>query len=155
QLPGLSLANKVVVWGHSQGGHAALWAGIIAPTYAPDLNIYGIAAIAPASDLKALVGHVKDTLEGKILAAYILTAYSETYPDVSFDRYVRPAARVIVRATARRCLEIPEAAVSIATALLSKQQKFPVDPLAGPLGKRLEQNTPNHPIKSPLLIAQG
>lgn len=35
QMPGLSLEPETVIWGHSQGGHAALWAGTLAPTYAP------------------------------------------------------------------------------------------------------------------------
>jgi pimeloyl-ACP methyl ester carboxylesterase len=95
QMPQLWLQRGTVVWGHSQGGHAALSAGILAPTYAPDVNVVGVAVLAPASDLKALVEEVKDTLEGRGLGAYILSAYSDIYPDVSFDHYVRPAARVL------------------------------------------------------------
>jgi uncharacterized membrane protein HdeD (DUF308 family) len=155
QLPQLSLQHATVIWGHSQGGHAALWAGILAPTYAPDVNVVGVAALAPASDLKALVEAVKDTLEGRVLGAYILTAYSEIYPDVSFDHYVRPAARVLVRETANRCLDIPEAIPSVVSAVLSRQPIYATDPLGGALGRRLAQNTPTRSINVPLLIAQG
>jgi Secretory lipase/Short repeat of unknown function (DUF308) len=109
QMPQLSLQNRTVIWGHSQGGHAALWAGILAPTYAPDVNVVGVTALAPASDLEALVEEVRNTLEGRVLGAYILTAYSDISSDVSFDHYVRPAARVLVREAADRCLDIPEA----------------------------------------------
>jgi pimeloyl-ACP methyl ester carboxylesterase len=155
QMPQLSLQRATVVWGHSQGGHAALWAGILAPTYAPDVNLVGIAALAPASDLKALVEKVRDTLEGRVLGAYILSAYSDIYPDVSFDHYVRPAARVLVREAADRCLDIPEAIPSVVTAVLSRQPIYAVTPLGGALGRRLAENTPTGPIKVPLLIAQG
>jgi uncharacterized membrane protein HdeD (DUF308 family)/alpha-beta hydrolase superfamily lysophospholipase len=154
QMRQVELENKTIVWGHSQGGHAALWTGILAPRYAPDLNIIGIAALAPASDLTALVAKVRDTLEGGIIASYILTAYSEIYPDVSFDRYTRPGARVIVRAIAGRCLELPEGFISAATTL-PRQPIYRVDPLSGALGKRLAQNTPADAIEAPLLIAQG
>ena len=155
QMPQLLLQPRTVVWGHSQGGHAALWAGMIAPTYAPDVNVVGVAALAPASDLKALVEEVRNTLEGRILGAYILSAYSDIYPDVSFEHYVRPAARVLVRETADRCLDIPEAVPSAVTAVLSRQPIYAVAPLAGALGRRLAENTPTGPIKVPLLIAQG
>ena len=155
QMPQLSLQRATVIWGHSQGGHAALWAGILAPSYAPDVNVIGVAALAPASDLKALVEKVRNTLEGPVLGAYILTAYSEIYPDVSFDHYVRPAARVIVREAADRCLDIPDAIPSVITTTLARQPIYSVDPLSGALGRRLAENTPTGPIKVPLLIAQG
>ena len=155
QMPQLSLQPTTVVWGHSQGGHAALWTGILAPTYARDVNVVGVAALAPASDLNALVEEVRDTLEGRVLGAYILTAYSEIYPDVSFNHYVRPAARVLVRETADRCLDIPEAIPSVVTAVLSRQRIYSADPLSGALGRRLAENTPTGSIKVPLVIAQG
>jgi uncharacterized membrane protein HdeD (DUF308 family)/alpha-beta hydrolase superfamily lysophospholipase len=155
QMPQLSLQRRTVIWGHSQGGHAALWAGVLAPTYAPAVNVVGVAALTPASDLKGLVEQVRNTLEGRVLGAYILSAYSDIYPDVSFDHYVRPAARVLVREAADRCLDIPEAIPSVVTAALSRQPIYSVDPLGGALGRRLAQNTPTGPIKVPLLIAQG
>lgn len=155
RIPQLSVAPETVVWGHSQGGHAALWTGALAPGYAPDAHVLGVAAIAPASDLKALVGTVKNTLEGKVIGSYILSAYSAIYPDVSFDRYVRPAARIVVREMAGRCLDIPEAIPSVLTGLVSRQPLYAADPLGGALGERLRQNTPTGMIKVPLLIAQG
>src|SRR2546429_9159274 len=45
QLSELTLDQRMVVWGYSQGGHAALWTGIVGPRYAPDLEILGVAAI--------------------------------------------------------------------------------------------------------------
>ena len=45
-FPG-SFNGKVVLVGHSQGGHTALSALAIASTYAPDLDIAGVAVYAP------------------------------------------------------------------------------------------------------------
>lgn len=47
-----------ITWGHSQGGHAAIWAGQLMDTYqdaapnpgAPTLHLSGVAALAPASN---------------------------------------------------------------------------------------------------------
>src|SRR5262249_32731370 len=55
QISELTLDQRVVVWGYSQGGHAALWTGIIAPRYAPELEVRGVAAIAPAANLKKIL----------------------------------------------------------------------------------------------------
>jgi dienelactone hydrolase len=49
-LPG-RLSNKVVISGHSQGGHAALFAAAEAPKYTPELDLRGTVAFAPASHL--------------------------------------------------------------------------------------------------------
>jgi alpha-beta hydrolase superfamily lysophospholipase len=128
---------------------------MLAPTYAPDADVVGIAAISPASDLQTLVPGVKDTLEGKIISAYLLSAYSAIYRDVAFDRYVRPAARVLVRQAAGRCLELPEAYASAAAILIARQPIYAADPLSGALGRRLAENTPRGSIEAPVLIAQG
>src|ERR1700704_1691553 len=52
-LPGAGGGKKFVVWGHSQGGHAALFTGIIAKTYAPELSLLRVAAAGPGTHLAA------------------------------------------------------------------------------------------------------
>ncbi len=47
--------DSVVVTGHSQGGQAALFAGEIASRYAPDLDVRGVAALAPATTPSAML----------------------------------------------------------------------------------------------------
>jgi len=48
------LAPKTVVWGHSQGGGAALWTGIVAPSYAPALTGRGRVWRKKGDDDKAM-----------------------------------------------------------------------------------------------------
>lgn len=72
QLPVLTLAEQTVVWGHSQGGGAALWTGVLASSYAPETNVIGVAALAPASDLPSLVGNLDVVPGGAIFASYII-----------------------------------------------------------------------------------
>ena len=38
QMPELKLDERAVVWGHWQGGHSALWTGIIGPRYTRDIR---------------------------------------------------------------------------------------------------------------------
>lgn len=155
QLPDLSLAEQIVVWGHSQGGGAALWTGILAPTYAPDANVIGVAALAPASDLLDLVSNLEVMKGGMIFASYIIQGFSDTYPDVRFNDYVRPTARILVREMASRCLAEPAALSSAVESLVIDRSIWSAPPANGPLGARLQENAPSGPILAPLLIGQG
>ena len=64
QLKGPSLSDQIVVWGHSQGGNSALWTGMRANELAPELNVQGVAAMAPATNLQGLVASAKTGLYG-------------------------------------------------------------------------------------------
>ena len=46
RLPGVHASRTVLVYGHSQGGHGALFAGELAASYAPDLHVVGVVAAA-------------------------------------------------------------------------------------------------------------
>src|SRR6202012_4130896 len=48
-MPGVGGGRTFAVWGHSQGGHAALFSGLVAKSYAPELELDGVAAAAPAT----------------------------------------------------------------------------------------------------------
>jgi uncharacterized membrane protein HdeD (DUF308 family) len=154
QLDEVELEDRTVVWGHSQGGGAALWTGILAPEYAPDANVVAVAALSPATVLPQLFDHVKDEPVGKLMGSYALSAYSATYPDVSIDDYVRPEARVFFDETAQRCLSGPEALVAVGTAVATPPY-FSRSPSEGPLEARLEENVPTRPIEATLMVAQG
>ena len=67
QLTGLRTADTVVIYGHSQGGHAALFAAEMAPTYAPDLHVVGVVAAAPATGLSTLVSVMSTPLGATFL----------------------------------------------------------------------------------------
>ena len=151
----LELAPETVVWGHSQGGHAALWTGALAPTYAPELRLLGVAAVAPASDLKALVDANQHTPVGRIMSSYILRAYAAEYPDVRLAEIVTGWKRPLVQDIAAQCLAGKRALFSVAEALLLGGSVYRIPPTQGALAARLEQNTPRQIVPMPLLIAQG
>jgi pimeloyl-ACP methyl ester carboxylesterase len=155
RMEGIRIGDGAVVWGHSQGGHAALWTGIVAPTYASDVDILGVAAVAPASDLRRLIEAVQGTTAGRLTSSFILRSYSETYPDVEFDAYVFGATRWVARDMAGRCMAGRKALFSAVEALLIGGSVFGIAPTSGSFGERLAQNTPNRLLRQPLLIAQG
>jgi acetyl esterase/lipase len=157
RLEGLSLDNRVVVWGHSQGGNSALWTGIRADDYAPDLKIVGVGALAPASDLPALFKSGQGTMFGKIVSSYLIHAYAAAYPDVVISAYVQARTRPFVGDIASRCVVGWPTLFSVAETglLLPSAGIFARDPASGPLGERLRWNSPATAIAAPVLIAQG
>jgi pimeloyl-ACP methyl ester carboxylesterase len=75
--------KRVVVAGHSQGGHAALFAGEIAANYAPELKLLGVAAGAPVTDVEQFL----DVASGSPFSAGFLVmgaqGYQVAYPQLA------------------------------------------------------------------------
>ena len=154
QISELRLDQRVVVWGYSQGGHTALWTGIVAPRYAPDLEICGVAAIAPATNIKKILD--MNVEMDKRFGPYLARSYSRFYPDIKFEQAIRPEALDAARQIVNLCDFLPPEDPKRIEALTST---FDGPALATNSNKalqaRLEQNTPASLIKAPVVIAQG
>ena len=55
QIDEAGAGSRVVIWGRSQGGHGALFAGEIAPSWAPELEVLGVISAAPASEFEGII----------------------------------------------------------------------------------------------------
>jgi pimeloyl-ACP methyl ester carboxylesterase len=144
----------MAVWGYSQGGHAALWTGIIGPRYAPDLEIRGVAAIAPAANIENILA--MNVEMDKLFGPYLAQSYSRFYPDITFEQAVRPEALDAARQIVNLCDFLPrEDQERIAT--LAKTFEGPALAMSSnkALQVRLEQNAADRPIQAPVVIAQG
>lgn len=157
QLADADLGDRTVVWGHSQGGGAALWTGALADDYAPDLALAGVAALAPASDLSGLVDTLPTITGGSVFGSFVLAAYTGLYDDVTYRAYVHPGVEVTVREMAKRCLSEPSVLVSILEDLgLSRDPEiFAMPATEGAFGERLTENMPPPAVSAPLLLGQG
>jgi pimeloyl-ACP methyl ester carboxylesterase len=58
RLPVAHASVNYAVWGHSEGGQAALFALQIAASYAPELHLVGVAASAPPAELQYIYDHL-------------------------------------------------------------------------------------------------
>jgi len=84
-LPGSQASSTVLIYGHSQGGQSALFAGELAPTYAPDLHVIGVVAAAPATNLSSIVQNSISTSYSSSILLFTVPAlltWSETYHDL-------------------------------------------------------------------------
>ena len=154
-LEGVELAESTVVWGHSQGGAAALWTGGAAERYAPELTLEGVVAMAPAANLPSMIDSLADKPAGAFVGPFVITGFAAAYDDVDVSDYVRPEAGLLVSEMAKRCWVDRDAMVSLAEAGTLGQPIWSQNPADGPLGTRLQENIPTETIEAPLLVAQG
>ena len=147
-----------VVWGHSQGGHAALFTGILTHTYAPDLRLLGVAAAAPATDLAALLTDDFNTDGGRSLTAMTLWSWSRVY-GASLDAVLAPAAVANVNIIASECVESLFDLIEHRVAARPLRKRFlTVENITQvqPWRHLLAVNTPGPlPQSTPLFLAQG
>jgi acetyl esterase/lipase len=88
-LPGAGGGTRFVVWGHSQGGQAAIFTGLIAKTYASELALLGVAAAAPATDLATLMNDDIASVGGRNITAMTLWSWQRVY-GAGMDRIALP-----------------------------------------------------------------
>jgi len=157
-MPGAGGGKRFTVWGHSQGGQAALFTGMIAKTYAPELELLGVAAAAPATDLAALMKDDIGTSGGNNIMAMTLWSWHRVF-DASLAGIVDPRAMPTLDRLARVCIEGPfdlSARQRIGQAL--NQHFLSVDQPADiePWHSLLEKNSPGAlPPELPVFLAQG
>jgi hypothetical protein len=92
----------------------------------------------------------------KRLGPYMALSYSRFYPDIKFEQAVRPEALTAAREITKLCGFLPaEDAEKIAQLVTTFEGPALAMSTDTALGARIAQNTANHPIAAPLLIAQG
>lgn len=80
QLQGADASDRAILWGHSQGGQAVLFAAEDAGRYAPELTIEAVAVAAPAADLTALLSDHLDDISGVTIGSYAFAAFAGSTP---------------------------------------------------------------------------
>jgi alpha-beta hydrolase superfamily lysophospholipase len=157
-MPGVGGSDRFAVWGHSQGGHAALFTGLIAQSYAPELKLVGVAAAAPASELATLINDDLSTAGGKNIAAMTLWSWARVY-GAPIQDVVVPAGMPTIDLLAQECIE---SAFDLETRRITErplEQNFlsvsrPSD--VEPWRSLLARNTPaTLPPGVPVFLAQG
>jgi acetyl esterase/lipase len=83
QIEAAGAGSRVVIWGLSQGGHAAAFAGEIAPSWAPELEVLGVVTAAPGSELQTAVRTGALFPATRYIQWYLGVAFAATYDDLS------------------------------------------------------------------------
>jgi len=105
-IPGAAAGSRFAVWGESQGGHASLWTGQLARSYAPDLHLVGVAAAAPPTDLVQNLRMVPNKTVGAMMTAFLGYSWSNHY-GAPLSTLGGPQTRgIITRLAQNNCIEL-------------------------------------------------
>jgi len=155
------LSSDVILWGHSQGGQAALFAGQQAAAgYAPDLTVIAVATAAPAADLSELMTDDIAYMEGVTIASYAFPSYEAAYADRyskdDLTAVLTPAGAAAVDDLAALCLTTQgDELHSLAKPLIG--QFVTSNPATTEPWKTLlaENSAGGSPIGVPVFVGQG
>lgn len=114
QIPEAGAGERWVSIGHSQGGHGALSAHELAAERAPELELVGTVALAPAAMLDRVYGGI-DPIVTSILTMMAVISGATEHPDIDPADYLTPEALAASDIFETGCLdEITEALIPIA-----------------------------------------
>jgi acetyl esterase/lipase len=158
QTPNVGAGAAFAVWGHSQGGQASLFTGLLAQSYAPELRLVGVAAAAPATELATLMKADLNSSGGRNLTAMTLWSWERVFNTPS-EKVLDPSAVPVVDRLAGECIEsifdIFErrlTAKPLAQAFVRDEDFVSKEPWSS----LLHENTPGAlPPHLPVFIAQG
>jgi acetyl esterase/lipase len=157
-LPRSGASNRFAVWGHSQGGHASLYTGELAKSYAPELELLGVAAAAPATYLVDLFNADKSSSAGKELTAMAIYSWSTLY-GYPASSLVEADAMNVYKTMAQDCIEsVPDfVALDQAERPLEKEQFLKANPATTePWEDIMKRNSPGQaPAGAPVFLVQG
>ena len=137
RLPGsgLSSSTPVGILGYSEGGAAAGWAAELAPSYAPDLNLKGVAMGGVPADLL----QVASMLDGSAFLSFeLMTAvgYNKAYPELNLNSYLNAAGKDLLATAIDTCLVSVDGFGQIAGTAYKHVSDFTTsDPLATSIWK--------------------
>jgi len=159
-IDGQHLSPDVSFWGHSQGGHAALFAAQEAAEYAPELHPVTAVVAAPAAELATLLADDIDDVSGVTIGSYAFTAYQAEYagehPGLALDSILTGEAAEVAPRMEQLCLfgqrsELHDLAKPLVGSYLRSDPST-----TEPWASLLQQNTPGGaPLGVPLLVVQG
>jgi pimeloyl-ACP methyl ester carboxylesterase len=158
-VPGAYASSTVLIYGHSQGGQSALFAGELAPTYAPDLHVIGVVAAAPATNLSSIVQNSISTSYSQSILLFTVPAlltWSETYNDLpASDAFTSSGATLARSLVDTGCLT--QLAAAITSRHIAPQEIFsPGVDSNSVVASHAKLNDPGRTrTAAPVLVVQG
>lgn len=148
---GIGAGRDWVSVGHSQGGQGALFSGELARSYAPELSLRGVVAIAPASNLDVIVPQIAGT-EGQGYLAFALKGLEAVYPNFEAEDVLAAPGEALLPLTEIGCYGL----VLTAYAGLSAEQMVEGGVVSEEVVAMFARSNPGQrATAAPILLVQG
>ena len=150
------ISKRFLIAGHSQGGHAALFAAGAAAKWTPDLKLRGTVAYAPASHMKEQAGflpNLKTPSSLTALASLIVKGAMAVDPDFDPNQLLSDPVLAFFPQTETECLSRLAEPDNLGGIAPSELIRDGAD--TGPLFELLGEQNPDVVTSAPILLAQG
>jgi pimeloyl-ACP methyl ester carboxylesterase len=104
-IPEANAGTTFAVWGHSQGGHSALFTANQASAYAPNLKLIGTVASAPAAELGPLLSETNGTAIDWVIGPEAMEAWPTAQPGLNVAEVTTAAGFNNYKRIANKCIE--------------------------------------------------
>lgn len=158
--------THVAALGWSQGGGAALFIGQTVRSYSPDLDLVGVAALAPAADLgpqfdgRVLPGprNASSPAHSAALRVYVYRGFLAAYPELRATDVLQPAGLQALKGAGVACLEHFADVIQSNVADVHQLNTLfkPLRDVPDSWHRRLHENTAGYATTvAPVLVMQG
>jgi len=152
-LPTADAGTRWFSVGHSQGGHAALFAGERSEDYGDGLELLGTVSLAPASELASTYGPL-DEVVARVVGVMALYGAAAEHPEIDVQDYVGAEVAAAAEVFATGCLD----EIVPAFAGIPAERFYAADPLRTEPARSimLGENDPgDRAVAAPLLLISG
>ncbi len=149
---GVASTAPVVLAGFSQGGHAALWAAQLSGTDAPELDVRGVLAAAPVTDVSAFARRSEDWPEQFGVLVTIAHGAQVAHPELNLADVLTPEGLARLHLLEEQCIgEVVVGYAGPVADLLARPPRELAD-----WAQVLDANAVGlDPVPVPVLVVQG
>jgi alpha-beta hydrolase superfamily lysophospholipase len=105
QIQSAQAGSDFAVWGHSQGGHSALFTANQASSYAPELRLISTVASAPAAELEPLLNEQYHQPIDWVIGPEAVISWSAAYPGLNKSEVLTSVGVRNYKQIANQCID--------------------------------------------------
>lgn len=147
--------NQYVIWGHSQGGNSALFSASMSKAYAPELDLKGTVASAPAAELVSLMNQQYNAAAGWVIGSIVAATWPAFNNQLNPDDVLTKVGQESYQRIANQCIQ--KSAIGGLLRNKLDQQIFSTNPNSIPAWNKMavQQSAPKLQPDQPLMVVES